>query len=121
MGGCFSREPIQGRDEELRRTRSRQLMTLHQILREEEIANCREDRGKQDSDGRLTLVEQSPNQREGALQITRSKRITQLEDDSGARHRHHGTDILRGEPPVLLPAEKVELLELAVDGSRVAA
>src|SRR4029077_6864691 len=117
----FGRETIQGRYEKMGCTRLRQLMTLHEILREEEIANRREDRGEQDAHRLFTLVEQSLNQPEGMLEITHSKRIAQLEDDSGTRDRHNDIDILRGAPPLFLPEEQIELLELAVDRAAVAA
>ena len=50
-------------------------MTLHEILREEEIANRREDRGEQDADGRFTLVEQSPDEFERPLKVARGERV----------------------------------------------
>src|SRR6478735_3378289 len=88
-------------------------MTLHEILRQEEIANCRKDRGQQDSDGRLTLVEQSPDEFECPVKVARSERITQLVDDAAARERDKSADVFQSDVPFLGAEEEIEFLKLA--------
>ena len=95
-------------------------MTLHEILREEEIANCREDRGKQDSDGRLTLVEQSPDEFECPVKVARGERIAQLVDDAAARGRYKSADVFQSDLPFLGAEEEIEFLKLASDRAGVA-
>src|SRR6476619_3082741 len=111
MGSCFSREPIQDRDEGKGRTRPRQPMTLHEILREKEIANCREDRGEQDSDGRLPLVEQSPDEFECLLKVARGERVTELVDDAAARERYESANVFQSDLPFLGAEEEIEFLK----------
>ena len=50
--------------------RPRQPMAFHQIFREQQISNCRQNRDQQNADGSLALVEQSPDECERAREIT---------------------------------------------------
>jgi hypothetical protein len=90
-------------------------MTLHKILREEEIANRREDRGEQDADGCFSLVEQSPNEFERLVKVAGGERVAELEDDAAARERHEGANVFQGDMPLLFTEEEIDLLKLAVD------
>ena len=95
-------------------------MTLHEILREKEIANCREDRGEQDSDGGLPLVEQSPDEFECLVKVARGERVTELEDDAAARERYESANVFQSDLPFLGAEEEIEFLKLAPDRAGIA-
>ena len=95
-------------------------MTLHEILREKEIANCREDRGEQDSDGRLPLVEQSPDEFECLVKVARGERVTELVDDAAARERYESANVFQSDLQVLLAEEEIDFLQLALNSASVA-
>ena len=95
-------------------------MTLHEILREKEIANCREDRGEQDSDGRLPLVEQSPDEFECLVKVACGERVTELVDDAAARERYESANVFQSDLPCLGAEEEIEFLKRVPDRAGVA-
>ena len=48
-------------------------MLLHEIFREQQIANGRDDRRQQDADGFFALLQQTPDQRQRQFEIARGQ------------------------------------------------
>src|SRR5262249_42137273 len=114
-------QPVQSRDKRERGTGARYLVPTHQILDQKKIWDCRADRHNQYSNGRFSLVEQSPNECKSHLQTTTCERVAQLKNDSATRKLNQGAHIVQRNNALLCTEKKVQLFKLALDRAGVAA
>ena len=121
MRGGVVRQAVQSRDEGEGRARPRQLVALHQVLREQKIPHSRNDRDEENTDHRLALIEQPPNERERALEVARGEGVPELEDDAAARNRHQGADFFESDAAISRAEIEIDFFQLVADHAGVAA
>src|ERR1044071_2434733 len=90
----FGGQTVQSGNESEWSMRARNPMALHQVFCQEQISDRRQDCDEQNADRAFTLVEQSLDQRQRAFEIAGGKRISQLEDDTGAGKWHQFAHLL---------------------------
>src|SRR5438477_5851104 len=99
---------------------TRQPVPLHQVLCEKQITDCGQNCDQQNANRAFALVQQLPDKPERSVEIPLCQRVTQFEDDSGAREWDQITDNADIHC-ALLADEDVDLVQFVLNLPRVAA
>src|SRR6187431_220677 len=96
-------------------------MPSHQIARQEQAADGRDDRCEQDTNRFFPVEEQTVEQLERAAQIPGRDGIAKLKDSSDMRNGNEQSNVLRGNLAALRTEIQIQLIQFGFDHAPVTA